>query len=73
MSIVLNHTLVDSESGRPRTHGSVGARFGSARNDGTVSLYQWHGTTLGRCRNSQCSTYRKAQRKLLQWLKGYNV
>lgn len=73
MSIHLNHLTRNSDDLTHRTHGTVGDRFGGARLDGTASLYRWEGVILMPTRNIKCSTYRKAQRKLLQWLKGYNV
>lgn len=58
-------------------------RFGSAYRDGRLSLYHWKKCTLigpmfgsekvVRLPTTKHSTYRKAQRKLRQWLKGYNV
>lgn len=73
MSIRMNHLTKCHDTSEVRTHGTVGDRFGGARKDGTASLYEWRGVTLLPTRNIKCSTYRKAQRKLLQWLKGYNV
>lgn len=58
------------------THGTGGAlprgRFGGAHRDGAVNIHHWVGSELFTARR-KCSTYRKAQRKLLQWMKGYNV
>jgi hypothetical protein len=73
MSIFINQLTLNTFDGEVRTHGSVGNRFGSARKCGGVSLYQWDGHVLRPTVNFKCSTYRKAQRKLLQWLKGYTV
>lgn len=69
----LNHNA-DNGLGSTFTHGTVNARFGGAHRDGVVNLHWWvDGTTELRSAKRKCGTYRKAQRKLIQWLKGYNV
>lgn len=57
------------------TFGSRGkdGRYGGAHRDGRVNLNSWGPNNEMLVRTVQCSTYRKAQRKLRQWLKGYNV
>jgi len=47
-------------------------RFGAAFRNGSVGLNDYVDGELT-YHNVKCSTYRKAQRKLQQWLKGYNV
>jgi hypothetical protein len=54
------------------TQGMVGNRFGGAHKNGIVGLHEYVRGQLV-YKKVKCSTYRKAQRKLLQWLKGYNV
>lgn len=53
--------------------GGVNGRYGGAHRDGKASLHSWGPANEMLCRTVKCSTYRKAQRKLRQWLKGYNV
>lgn len=50
-------------------------RFGGAYKGSRVaSLTYWcTATNKHVTRNVKCASYRKAQRKLLQWIKGYNV
>lgn len=58
-------------------------RFGSAMRDGRLCLYYWKkchlngpmfgSETLVQLPTTKHASYRKAQRKLRQWLKGYNV
>lgn len=57
------------------TFGSGGraGRYGGAHRCGRVNLHSWGPNNEMLVRKIQCSSYRKAQRKLLQWLKGYNV
>ena len=54
------------------TNGRADARFGGAHADGSVGLHYWADGALVTYRR-KCSTYRKAQRLLLQYLKGYHV
>uniref|UniRef100_A0AAU6W122 Uncharacterized protein n=4 Tax=unclassified bacterial viruses TaxID=12333 RepID=A0AAU6W122_9VIRU len=71
--MILNQT-VDNLMGDTFTHGSSMRRFGGAHRDGHVNFYYWDDVN---CKHvmvrKKCGSYRKAQRKLLQWLKGYNV
>ena len=53
--------------------GGKDGRYGGAHRNGMVNLHSWGPGNEMLCRKVQCSTYRKAQRKLRQWLKGYNV
>lgn len=80
----LNHNCDPLGSGVTHTHGSrsdlAWGRFGGAYRDGTVSRHHWvpvkgdrtdrELVTLPRLK---FATYRKAQRKLRQWLKGYTI
>ena len=74
--ISLRQQLRDEDSPGTYTFGTGGAnpkgRFGGAHPNGSVNLHYWVGSELVSA-HRKCSTYRKAQRKLLQWLKGYNV
>jgi hypothetical protein len=73
MSIVLDNK---GEQGDPAawTYGGVSGRYGGAYRNGRAALSRWDKATQTHVRKAvKCSTYRKAQRKLLQWLKGYNV
>ena len=53
------------------THGTGGrqGRFGGAHPDGLLTLYSWEAELV--TRRIQCSTYRKAVRRLRQHLAGY--
>lgn len=61
------------------TYGTGGpaGRFGGANPNGRLHLHHWSTNVDGSQRlhthRQRCSTYRKAQRKLRQWLNGYNV
>lgn len=53
------------------TYGTGGSRvrFGGAHPDGLLTLYSWEAELV--TRRIQCSTYRKAVRRLRQYLAGY--
>lgn len=73
--IHLNHqapTAIPGKGCGVFTHGSTGSRFGGAHPDGTLGLH-WYVAGKLQYRRIKCSSYREAQRKLLQYLKGYNV
>ena len=53
--------------------GGVGSRYGGAHRCGHVNLHSWGPNNESLVRQIKCGSYRKAQRKLLQWLKGYSV
>jgi hypothetical protein len=72
--MMLNHNAdCPAALGPSCTYGRNAAhRFGAAFRNGSVGLHAYVGGQLT-YHNVKCSTYRKAQRKLIQWLKGYNV
>lgn len=78
----IDHYSDPLNTGTTYTHGSTADRFGGAYRNGQVQLHYWRTTVGGPMDGRQklvslpkikCATYRKAQRKLRQWLKGYSV
>lgn len=51
--------------------GGIHGRFGGARPDGSLTLYSWAPTGHLITTKVKCATYRKAVRRLRQYLAGY--